>query len=292
MTRLNKWLRDFSLPGSEKLRKIDKAQLIRYAMLVLAAGVVLFPIFIMITTSFKTRTQTFSMPPVWIFKPTLKHYQEVLFSGNFLKYLVNSLVVATSTAFFSILIGAFAAYALVRFKFLGKRAVSTVTLLLRMIPPAVLIVPLFVLWLNIGISGSRAGLIFAYIALNLSFTIWILRSFMNEIPVEIEESAVIDGCSELGILFRIVLPLIKPGLAVASIFVFRISWNEFILALVLTNRTTRTLPVAISLRITQVGVHWGEITAMATIVALPAFVFTFLSARSIIRGLTAGAVKG
>jgi multiple sugar transport system permease protein len=170
--------------------------------------------------------------------------------------------------------------------------VSTVTLLLRMIPPAVLIVPLFVLWLNIGISGSRAGLIFAYIALNLSFTIWILRSFMNEIPVEIEESAVIDGASELGILFRIVLPLIKPGLAVASIFVFRISWNEFILALVLTDRTTRTLPVAISLNITQVGVHWGEITAMATIVALPAFIFTFLSARSIIRGLTAGAVKG
>lgn len=289
MTRINKWLKSLSL---ENLQELDKGQVLRYVMLFVSAGIVLFPIFIMITTSLKTRTQTFSMPPVWIFKPTLQHYKEVLFSGNFLKYLVNSLIVASATAFFSIFIGAFAAYAMVRFKFMGKRAVSTVTLLLRMIPPAVLIVPLFVLWLNLGISGSRTGLIFAYVALNLSFTIWILRSFMNEIPVEIEESAVIDGCSELGILFRIVLPLIKPGLAVASIFVFRISWNEFILALVLTDRTTRTLPVAISQRITQVGVQWGEITAMATIVALPAFVFTFLSARSIIRGLTAGAVKG
>ncbi len=289
MTRINKWLKSLSL---ENLQELDKGQVLRYVMLFVSAGIVLFPIFIMITTSLKTRTQTFSMPPVWIFKPTLQHYKEVLFSGNFLKYLVNSLIVASATAFFSISIGAFAAYAMVRFKFMGKRAVSTVTLLLRMIPPAVLIVPLFVLWLNLGISGSRTGLIFAYVALNLSFTIWILRSFMNEIPVEIEESAVIDGCSELGILFRIVLPLIKPGLAVASIFVFRISWNEFILALVLTDRTTRTLPVAISQRITQVGVQWGEITAMATIVALPAFVFTFLSARSIIRGLTAGAVKG
>lgn len=274
------------------LRKDKLAVIGRYALLVLASLIILFPIYVMITTSFKTRVQTFSMPPTWLFTPTLKNYAAVIFEQNFARYLGNSVVVATSTAFITILAGAFAAYALVRFTFLGKRIVSTTTLLMRMVPPAVLIIPLFILWTSLGMSNKRTGLIFAYVALNLSFTIWVLRSFMMEIPVEIEESALIDGCSELGIFFRIVMPLIKPGIAVASIFVFRIAWNEFIISLVLTNRYTRTLPVAISLRMTELGVQWGEITAIAVIVALPAFFFTFFSARSIIRGLTAGAVKG
>lgn len=269
-----------------------RTMIARYAVLTIASLIVLFPLYVLIVTSFKTRVQTFSMPPVWFFIPTLKHYKTILFEDKFLMYLRNSIVVAGSTAFLTVMIGAFAAYALMRFKFMGRRVVSTATLLLRMVPPAVLIVPLFVLWLKLGIGSSRAGLTFAYLALNLSFAIWILRAFMDEIPVEIEESALIDGCSELGILFRIVFPLIKPGIAVASIFVFRIAWNEFILALVLTDRWSRTLPVGISLRMTDIGVQWGEMTAMATIVALPAFIFTFFSARSIIRGLTAGSVKG
>ena len=274
------------------LKKDNITTIFRYIMLVVASIIILFPIYVMLATSFKTRVQTFSMPPVWLFSPTLKNYTAVIFEQNFTRFLGNSIVVATSTAFITILIGAFAAYALVRFEFLGKRVVSTTTLLMRMVPPAVLIIPLFILWNKWGIANRRAGLIFAYVALNLSFTIWVLRSFMMEIPVEIEESALIDGCSELGIFFRIVMPLIKPGIAVASIFVFRIAWNEFIMSLVLTSRYTRTLPVAISLRMTELGVQWGEITAIAVIVALPAFFFTFFSAKSIIRGLTAGAVKG
>lgn len=276
----------------KSLKKDTIATIFRYIMLVVASIIILFPIYVMIATSFKTRVQTFSMPPVWLFSPTLKNYAAVIFEQHFTRYLANSVIVATATAFVTIFIGAFAAYALVRFEFLGKRVVSTMTLLMRMVPPAVLIIPLFILWNKWGIANRRTGLIFAYVALNLSFTIWVLRSFMMEIPVEIEESALIDGCSELGIFFRMVLPLIKPGIAVASIFVFRIAWNEFIMSLVLTNRYTRTLPVAISLRMTELGVQWGEITAIAVIVALPAFFFTFFSARSIIRGLTAGAVKG
>ncbi len=264
----------------------------RYLLLILASLIILFPIYVMITTSLKTRVQTFAIPPAWIFKPTLEAYKAVVFEEHFVRYLANSVIVATSTALLSVLIGAFAAYALVRFSFLGKRVVTTATLLFRMVPPAVMIVPLFILWNRLGMASTRAGLIFAYIALNVSFTIWVLRSFMMEVPVEIEESAVIDGCSELGIFFRMIVPLISPGIAVAGIFVFRIAWNEFIMSLVLTDRYTRTLPVAISLRMTELGVQWGEITAIAVIVALPAFLFTFFSARSIIRGLTAGAVKG
>jgi len=266
--------------------------IVRYAVLIVVSIIILFPLYVLIATSFKTRVQTFTIPPKWFFVPTLQNYKAILFDDKFAMYLWNSVIVASSTAFFSVTIGDFAAYALTRFRFMGRRVISTMTLLMRMVPPAVLIVPLFLLWFKLGIGNSRTGLVFAYLGLNLSFSIWILRSFMAEIPVEIEESALIDGCSEMAILFRIVFPLIKPGIAVASIFVFRIAWNEFILALVLTNRMSRTLPVGLSLKMTDIGVKWGEMTAMATIIAIPAVIFAFFSARSIIRGLTAGAVKG
>ena len=139
---------------------------------------------------------------------------------------------------------------------------------------------------------KRTGLILVYVAMNLPFTIWILYGFIAQIPKELEEAAVIDGCNPYQVFFRVVLPLIRPGLAAAAIFTFRIAWNEFILSLVLTNRYTRTLPVATSLFLTDHGIQWGKIMAMGTLIALPPLIFTFIAARQIITGLTAGAVKG
>jgi len=246
----------------------------------------------MVTTSFKTRAQAFSIPPTWFFVPTLKNYTHVLFSQNFSRYFMNSLVVALTATFFSVSIGALAAYAFARFRFMGKGVVVVSTLLLRMIPPVILVIPIFILWSKLGLTNGRAGLIITYIALNLPFNIWVLRTFIAEIPVELEEAALIDGCSEFAIFLRIILPLIAPGIAVASIFTFRIAWNEFIISLVVTNRFTRTLPVAVSLYLTDHGIEWGHITAIASIIALPAFVFTFVAAKNLIMGLTAGAVKG
>ena len=266
--------------------------IIRYVVVVLGAIISLFPIYIMITTSFKLRTDAFSIPPKWLFIPTLKNYAHVLFSQNFFTYFVNSLIVALVSTVFSVMLGALAAYALARFKFMGKGVVVMSTLLLRMVAPVILVIPIFILWNKIGLVNSRMGLIVTYIALNLPFNIWVLRTFISEVPIELEEAALIDGCGEGTIFFKIILPLIAPGLAVASIFTFRIAWNEFILSLVLTNRFTRTLPVAVSLYLTDHGIEWGQITAIATIIAIPAFIFTFTAAKSLIMGLTAGAVKG
>lgn len=265
---------------------------LRYVVIVLFALVSLFPIFVMITTAFKTRAQVFSVPPVLFFKPTLNNFEYVVLHYNFVRYFINSLTITLASTFLAVSIGALSGYALARFKFMGKGVVATGTLFLRMIPPVILIIPLFIMWNSIGLVNSRFGLIFAYVALNIPFNIWVLRTFIADLPVEIEESAVIDGCSEIGIFTRIIIPLISPGLAVASIFTFRISWNEFPMALVLTNRYTRTLPVSISLYMTETGIEWGQITAMATVIALPAFIFTFAAAKSLIMGLTAGAVKG
>lgn len=264
---------------------------LKYLIIIILSTISLFPVFVLITTSLKTQTQAFSIPPVWLFTPTLENYLNVLFQEKFLRYLSNSTIVALISTILTLTTGALAAYSLSRFRFIGRRIFSMATLILRMIAPAVLVVPLFVLWGKLGLANTRIGLIVAYTGLNLPFAIWVLRSFISEIPVELDEAALIDGCSEIGIFFRIILPLILPGVAAAAIFTFRIAWNEFLLALVLTNRFTRTLPVATSLYLTDHGIQWGKLTAMGTLIAIPALVFTFLAARRLIKGLTAGAIK-
>lgn len=265
---------------------------IHYLVLLLMCFFLLMPIFVMFQTSFKVETQIFSVPPVWIFFPTIQNYTDVLVMDRFSRYLANSLMVGVASTLFTLTFGGMAAYSLVRFRFMGKGVVSITTLLLRMLPPAVLAVPVFVIWSDWNLLNKRTGLILVYVAMNLPFTIWILYGFIAQIPKELEEAAVIDGCNPFQVFFRVVLPLIRPGLAAAAIFTFRIAWNEFILALVLTNRYTRTLPVATSLFLTDHGIQWGKIMAMGTLIALPPLIFTFIAARQIITGLTAGAVKG
>jgi multiple sugar transport system permease protein len=263
----------------------------KYPLLSILAFLYLVPVIVLILTSLKTQVQIMSKAPSWIFTPTLSNYQDVLMEQGFFRYMVNSVITGSVATFFTLIIGGFASYALVRFNFFGRGAISFSTLLLRMIPPAVLVVPIYVLWTFFHLADTRLGLIIVYIGFNLPFTIWVLISFISDIPIELEEAAVVDGCGPWKIFFQIILPLIKPGLAAAAIFTFRIAWNEFLLALVLTNRLTRTLPVATTIYMTDIGVEWGNITAMGTLVALPAILFTFLAARQLIAGLTAGAVK-
>ncbi len=262
-------------------------------MIVLVGMVIcLFPIYEMVSTSFKYEVDAFSLPPKWIFRPTFENYRNVLLSNGFGRYFFNSVVVALSTTFFSVCTGALAGYSFSRFKYKGKKLLIVFTLLLRMIPPVILVIPVFVIWNSLGLANTRIGLVLVYIGLNLPFNIWVLKTFISEIPRSLDESATIDGCSDWMVFSRIILPLIAPGLSVAGIFTFRIAWNEYILSLVLTNRFTRTLPVAVSLFLTDAGTEWGKITAIATITAIPAFIFTFTAAKKLIMGMTAGAVKG
>jgi multiple sugar transport system permease protein len=267
-------------------------KILKYVLVIVLAVVSLFPIYVMITASLKTRAQVFTIPPVWFFKPRIENYLAVLSTLNFFRFFVNSVIIGLTSTILSIGFGAMAAYALARFRFMGHRVVLTSTLFLRMIAPVVLVIPTFILWTKLGIANTRYSVILSYIALNLPFCIWVLRTFIMDIPISIEESALIDGCGEFTIFSRIIVPLIMPGLSVAAIFTFRIAWNEFPLALVLTNRYTRTLPVAISLFMSTTGIDWSKITAIATIIAIPAFIFTFVAAKNVIMGLTAGAVKG
>ena len=265
---------------------------LHYTMLVVLAVLCVAPIAVIFATSLRQQVQVFAEPLNFIFMPTLENYRAVLQEDKLDRYLANSLVVGLVSTAITLLLGGMAAYGLARFRFPGRQAVATTTLLLRTVPLAVMAIPVFMIWNQWGLVNSLAGLVLLYVAVNLPFTIWLLYGFVLQVPRELEEAAAIDGCGPLRVFFTVLLPLLAPGLAAASIFTFRIAWNEFILALVLTDRHTRTLPVAASLFITDIGVEWGKVMAMGSLIALPPLVFTFIAARQIIGGLTAGAVKG
>ncbi len=274
------------------MRRAPAVVTAHYSALVLLAIVCVAPIVLMFATSLKVQTQIFTNSISFFFVPTLENYREVLGEGSFMRYLGNSLIVGVVSTLITLVLGCMAAYGLARFRFKGRKTIAYTTLLLRTVPLAVLAVPVFMLWSQTGLINSLPGLILLYVAVNLPFTIWLLYGFVLQVPPELEESAAIDGCGPIQVFYKVVLPLIKPGLAAAAIFTFRIAWNEFILALVLTDRATRTLPVAASLYITDIGVDWGKIMALGSLIAVPPLIFTFIAARQIITGLTAGAVKG
>ena len=263
-----------------------------YGLLLVLALLCVAPIVVIFATSLRQQVDIFAEPLNFIFMPTLENYRAVLQEDKFDRYLGNSLFVGIVSTVITLVLGCMAAYGLARFRFPGRHAVAYSTLLLRTVPLAVLAIPVFMIWSEWKLVNSLWGLVLLYVAVNLPFTIWLLYGFVLQVPVELEEAAAIDGCGPLRVFTKVLLPLMAPGLAAAAIFTFRIAWNEFILALVLTDRQTRTLPVAASLFITDMGVDWGRVMAMGSLIAIPPLVFTFIAARQIITGLTAGAVKG
>lgn len=264
------------------------------------------PILLMLSTSLRLNVDIMSDTSSLFFLPTLRNYETVLCDvlwyapehvsrcdRTFTRALGNSLVVSLTATAITLVIGCMAAYALVRFRFMGRDVVSFSTLILRMIPPAVLLVPVFGIWTyQFGLDGTRAGLVLVYVAMNLPFVIWILQSFIVQVPIQLEEAARMDGAGPFQVFFLVVLPLIQPGLAAAAIFTFRIAWNEFLLGNALADRDSRTVPVTLVNRLTEYDIDWGVIMATGALLAIPPILFTLVASRQIISGMTAGAVKG
>jgi len=282
-----------------------------YAFLILLVVLALGPILMMLLTSMKQKVDIIGDTSALFFLPTLDNYETVLCDllwyepdhirscdPTFGRALGNSLWIATISTGLTLLLGTMAAYAIVRFRFIGRGTVSLTTLMMRMVPPAVLLVPVFGIW-NFDfcfgdecLAGTYSGVILLYTAMNLPFVIWILQSFIKQVPMQLEEAAKMDGANAFQTFFLVVLPVIKPGLAAAAIFTYRIAWNEFILANALLDRGTRTVPVTLVNSLTEHNVDWGVIMATGMLLAIPPIIFTFVASRQIITGMTAGAVKG
>ena len=277
-----------------------------YALMVALIVMSLGPIIMMVTTSLKLNVDIMSDASSLWFSPTLQNYETVLCdvlwyepinvdycNPTFSRALGNSIFIALMSTAITLILGCMAAYALVRFKFMGRGTISMTSLMMRMVPPAVLLVPVFGIWtFNYGLDGTFAGIVLVYVAMNLPFVIWILQSFIVQVPMQLEEAAKMDGANPLQIFFLVVLPVITPGLAAAAIFTFRIAWNEFLLANALLNRDTRTVPVTIVNSLTEYDIDWGVIMATGMLLAIPPIIFTFVASKQIITGMTAGAVKG
>lgn len=264
------------------------------------------PIILMLATSLKLNVDIMSDNWSLFFMPTMANYEKIMCDvlwyeptnlgycdPTFSRSLVNSLIISTTATLLTLAIGCMGAYSLVRFKFMGRDVISLKIMAMRMVPPAVLLVPVFGIWtFQFGLDGTHAGLILVYVAMNLPFVIWILQSFIIQIPIQLEEAAKMDGASPFQIFFQVVFPLIKPGLAAAFILTYRVIWNEFLLANALGDRGTRTVPVFIVNNISETETDWGVIMATGILLAIPPIIFTLLASKQIITGMTTGAIKG
>ena len=258
-----------------------------FAVLIAALSPVLWMAMMMV----KPDAEMFARPTVWLFTPTLAHFQYVL-SGGFLWNLVSSLIVATASTLLVVLIGTPAAYAFARFEMWRRDDMFLFILATRMAPPVALVIPFYLIYSKVGLLDTYLGLTLAYLTFNLSFYVWVLRSFCRDIPVDLEEAAMIEGYSRWQVLRRVTLPILRPGIVATAVLSFIFAWNEFLYAFMLGGRTVKTLPVAIPTLITSQGVKWGEMAIVGVFALLPVLAVVFTLQRYIVRGLTLGAVKG
>jgi multiple sugar transport system permease protein len=267
----------------------------RRTLFTLVAGawalVVVCPVLWMALMMFKPEAIMFARPPVWLFPPTLEHFDYVLGQG-FARNLLTSLVVAVVSTVLVVVIGTPAAYAFARFPIRRRDDLLLFVLATRMAPPVALVIPFYLIYARVGLLDTYLGLIVAYLTFNLSFYVWVLWSFCRELPVELEEAARADGYPRGQVLVRVVLPLLRPGIIATAVLCFIFAWNEFLYAFLLGGKTIETLPVAVPKLITAQGVKWGELSIVGIVALLPVLVVVLVLQRHIVRGLTMGAVKG
>jgi multiple sugar transport system permease protein len=259
-----------------------------------AAAVILFwlfPVYWIALTSFKPIDEINSAIPSFVFKPTLGNYHDLFAQFEFTGALLNSVAVTFTTCLIVVVLGVVAAYALARMKVPGEKHISLWILSLRFLPPIAIVIPFYLQWQKLGLLDTYPGLILVYISFNLPFAIWLLRGFLADVPVELEEAGLLDGLSRLQILRRIVVPVILPGLASTAIFIFVFTWNEYLMALMLTSVQSVTVPVLISKFVMPYTILWGDLSAAVVIQLVPMLLVVFLLQRHIVRGMTLGAVK-
>lgn len=251
------------------------------------------PLYWMVATSFKSGSQLFTNPPTYIPSFTLDNYREAFVNRPLLTYARNSLVVAGISTPLSVTIAALAAYAFGRYQFPGRGLMLFMILAIRMLPGLIVAMPLFLIFRSLGLVDSLLGLIIAYTAFNLPFNIWLLQAFFAEIPRELEEAAIVDGASPLQVFWQVMIPMAVPGLVASAVLCLLLAWNEFSFALILTyTLDSQTLPIAIAGFSSERGTYFGAMAAAGTMAAVPVFIFAVFIQRYLVRGLTAGAIKG
>lgn len=271
-------------------RSEKRWNILAHVVLTVFSIIILFPILWTLRTSFAEDVIAYEIPPRLIFKPTLKNYISIFVDNNFIKHFKNSFVVAISTTVVSIPIAALAGYAFARYRTGGEK-LKFLVIATQMLPPIVLVLPLFAIFMKLHLVNTLHGLTSAYLAFNLPFLVWILMGFFEGIPKEIEESALIDGANRLTVFTRIVFPISAPGIMAAAVLSFILCWNEFLFALILTGADSATIPVALAALQTQRGVLIGKLSAGVIVAIVPIVLLSLFIQKYLVKGLSFGAIK-
>lgn len=267
------------------------AGLIRGIFLLLVCLACLIPFVWMIMVSFRNRVDILDPTKIFV-TPTLKNYQMIIEQSNILDFFKNSLIIAVISTLISLVVGSFAAYGFARYNWKKREDRAFWVLSQKFLPPMAVVIPYFMMASIFGLLDTRLVLIICYTTFNIPFTIWMMRGFIEDMPIELEEAAWVDGCSRFAGIVKILLPLITPGLVATSIFCVINSWNEFVFANFLTSIQAKTIPTSVMMYLSVSGVKWGEMAATGVLAVLPVLIFAVIVQKHMIRGLTFGSVKG
>ena len=259
------------------------------ALIVLTLAVMLFPFYWMILTSLRSQVDNVSRVPVWFFTPTWENYQNVIARNNFLEFTWNSFVIAALSTGFGLVLGLPAAYSIARFK---QEGLALAILVARLTPYITYLVPWYLAFRALGLIDTYVALTLTHLIVGMPLIVWIMISFFENVPQDLEEAAFVDGATRIGAFWRVILPLSMPGIVAASILAFIFSWNQFLFSLVLSGPNTRPVPVAVFNFISYGQIDFGGLGAAAVLITLPVIILTLIIQRWIVTGLTMGAVKG
>jgi multiple sugar transport system permease protein len=263
---------------------------IAFYLLVLGVAIVLLLPFIwMLASSFKTQVDIITWPPKFVFEPTLRNYQRAFGEQDFLQYFVNSSVVGVSAVALSLLLGLPAAYSIARF---GQKRLSVFILVARLMPGISFLMPWYIIFSRLRLMDSYVALILSHMLITLPVIVWIMSSYFDTLPLEMEESAMVDGATRQRAFLSIILPLSGPGIVTATTLSFIFSWNNFMFSQVLSMEKTKTLPIAVYNFVSYAEVDWGAVMAVAVAIMMPAIILTMIFQKYVVKGLTMGAVKG
>ncbi len=266
------------------------APVLKAVLIMVICLICVFPIIWTFLTSIKKPVDQFAMPPVWLFAPTAQNYINIFVKQSFAKYFIDSFIISIFSTAIIILFGSLAAYSISRYKAKGQMLANLV-LVLRILPPVAIILPIFILFKTYGLLDNYFGMIMLYSAFNLPFGIWLMIGFFQDLPVELEEAGLVDGCSRFKAMWKIIFPLSKPGLGASAILCLIQCWNEYLFALVLCSFNVKTLPLGVAQFIQEHQILWGELTAAGICIMLPIFIFGMFIQKYLVRGLTVGAIK-
>lgn len=279
---------------TQSLKRFANRRNFGTVMLVIFMVWTLVPFYWMLVTSLKEHDEIYgTTATLWPHRPTLESYRILFFKTDYLLFFRNSMVVALATTFFTVLFASLGAYAITRLQFRGRKLLARGMIYTYLVPQSLLFIPLFAIMVAVGLNNSLSGLSIAHLGFTIPFCTWLLMGYFMSIPIEIEEAAMLDGCSRVAVLFRVVLPMSLPALAVVAFFAFTLSWNEYLYAVVFnSDANVRTIPTGLNTFIVEDVFFWGPIMGSTFLTAIPPLIVYFIFQRWLISGLTMGAVRG